>query len=87
MGAAQQAGQGGLANALQLLQSEGRGRDLVLVPEAIRLLQLLELQGQQAANGGSKQGSHHRLLEQGAHQKINVLSVSEERRNFNIFTK
>jgi len=77
MGSTQQTGKGCLANAFQLVQSERRGRDFVLVPEAVGLLQLLELQGQQTANSGSKEGSNHGLFKQGTNQQINILSVSK----------
>lgn len=67
-----------LANALQLLQTEGGGWNLVLVPEAIGLLEQLELLGQQAANGGSKECTHNGILQQRTHEQINVLSVPGE---------
>jgi len=87
MGSTQQTGKGSLANAFQLVQSEGRGRDLVLVPEAIGLFQLLELQGQQTTDGGTKEGSNNGLFKQGTHQQINILSVSERENNKYNFLK
>lgn len=77
----QQSGQSRLANAFQLIQSKGRGRNLILVPETIGLFELLKLQAQQATNCGSKESSNNRLFQKSTHQQVNIVSVSGKGQN------